>query len=271
MFSTMEKRVHFDPIRQIAEFDLSHLAFSTPAIVTRVFGQFENMVGNSGHDRWYFVVNVQGTMIAPEAMSTFARRARALNSRHSLGTVRYACAPEIAALLERASQGVGFDFRHTPDRHTAETEVERLRHTPWFGPEQRRSHRFHDYFPRFNFDTHNRILDLDMSGLTLHNSRDVSDFFDHMRARIHAMGAPRRWYYLINFANFHAAPEAWVDFSRIGREICNLHALGVLRYGVSPALLEDLSSRFQNETVPVAVFETREAAIASLKASKPDS
>lgn len=264
MTGAIEQRIQFDPLRGIVEFDLSRLDFDSSAVVAQIFGRFEDALAASGADRWYFIVNVQGTRIAPEAMPAFARRVRALGSRHSLGTVRYACAPEIEQLLEDASRGGGFGFRHASDRSSAETALEILRQAPQPAADLARNHRFHDFFPRFAFDTHRRILDLDLSQLRLQNRRDVADLFDHMRARIYAMGHPGHWYFLINFKNFHAAPEAWVDFSRIGRTICADHAIAVLRYGAGPELLEDLASRALDENIPISIFETREEALASL-------
>ena len=258
-------RFHFDFERQIMEVDLSGLRFETALDMNRHFDANEAAIAASGMDRWYFFINLQGTSIAPAALPTYARRAQALNLHHALGAVRYAASPETERMLAQAARSVTFDFEHIPCPTAARARLEHLRKEPIEPRMTNRNLRFHDLFRRITFDTHNRVLELDLSLLVLEHDRDIVDLFDHVEARIVSMGAPMRWNALVNLTGTEVLPAAWVPFGGRVRTLRSKHIIATARFGASEELAAEMRARAAAWGTEFALHPDRDAALDALR------
>jgi branched-chain amino acid transport system ATP-binding protein len=81
-------RIKFHESLQIMEVDFCHVTFATPEQVHQFYDEVDRLVPKTG-ERWYFLVNYEGCVIAPEAWDHFAARGKQANVDYSRGTVRF--------------------------------------------------------------------------------------------------------------------------------------------------------------------------------------
>src|SRR6266540_3853742 len=86
-FTNFAERIKFHDSLQIMEVDFSHLTFATRQQVHQFYDEVDHLVQDTA-DRWYFLVNYQGCVIAPDAWNDFAARGKQANINYSRGTVR---------------------------------------------------------------------------------------------------------------------------------------------------------------------------------------
>lgn len=87
--SSVDNRIAFIDDLEIMDVDFSNYVFSDIAKVNEFYDALASRIANSGREKWYFLVNYDGTKIFPDAWYQWAIRSRRLNSAHSLGTVRF--------------------------------------------------------------------------------------------------------------------------------------------------------------------------------------
>ena len=87
------ERVHADPVASIMELDFSDLVFANSKIVYEMFDAVEAEIGRSDR-KWYFLINMTGCTIWPEAWVSFAHRGKRISVNFGLETVRYSTADE---------------------------------------------------------------------------------------------------------------------------------------------------------------------------------
>ena len=81
------ERITLHPDREVLEVDFSGMAFRGAGEVEAFYDEVEARLGETG-TRWYFLVNYEDCVIAPEAWAAFAERGKRANITHGLGTVR---------------------------------------------------------------------------------------------------------------------------------------------------------------------------------------
>ena len=116
-------RITFDDRASIMEADFSNLVFQHSRDVDVVYDTIEDMIAGTGRDKWFFLVNYDGTEIYTEAWIRYSQRGKALNIAHSLGSVRYAPGSETEDEIRLRAESQ--DFRPNI-RNTREEALERI-------------------------------------------------------------------------------------------------------------------------------------------------
>jgi len=260
MPSAIDARIRFDDTRQLMEVDFSDLTFDSSATVNRVYDRLEERIADTGEDLWFFAIDLNGTRIDSSAWMAYARRGRALNLAHSMGTVRYDASPETAAQINRAALTEAFDPNLFTNRADALVRIGQL-------PSLRRTHvqhdpvhTEHDFFRRISFDARARIMEVDFSWFTFHHSRDVDDFYDHIEARIADSGHDQ-WFFLINYEGTQILPAAWVRYAHRGKLLNLAHSLGTVRYAPGSETEADIRLRAESQDFRPNIRNTRAEAL----------
>ncbi|MBD3663652.1 hypothetical protein [Sulfitobacter aestuariivivens] len=120
--SDLKWRLEFMPQEQIMYADFSGMSFEHSTDVNDVYDFIESEVGKTGQ-KWYFLVNYDGTRIQSPAWVQYAARGKRLNEAFSLGSVRYAPGSETEADIRRRAESQ--DFRPNI-RNTREEALERI-------------------------------------------------------------------------------------------------------------------------------------------------
>jgi hypothetical protein len=264
VITQLERRLRFDHDRRVMHLDVSGLRFEHPVDVDIHFDAIEDSIAASGERHWYFLIDLTGTAILPAACKAYTGRVHALNLHHALGSARYGATPDIASALATISQQSGFNMPVFPDEATALRYLQDIRDANLPPRVDERTLRFQDLYPRVSFDTNRRIVEIDMSDMTLHHARDVADLFDHVEARVVAMGRPMRWYALVNYHNAQVMPAAWVEYARRGRDLNTSFSLATLRYNVAEDEAENIRARSASAGFAPNIFATRAEALAQL-------
>jgi hypothetical protein len=260
MPSTFEDRIQFDDQRQMMEVDFSDFTFDSSATVNRVYDTIEDRISQTGEDKWFFLVNLNGTRIDSSAWVAYARRGRALNLAHSMGSVRFDASPETAAQIQRAARTEAFDPNILTNRADGLVRVGQM-------PSTRRPRVQHDpnyvesdFFHRIGFDTETQIMEADFSWFTFHHSGDVNAFYDHIERRIADSGLDK-WFFLINYEGTQILPAAWVQYAHRGKLLNLAHSLGSVRYAPGSETEVDIRLRAESQDFRPNIRNTRTEAL----------
>lgn len=117
------RRISFDEDARIMEADFSWFTFHHSRDVNDFYDHIETRIAESGRDRWFFLINYEGTRILPAAWVRYAHRGKALNLAHSLGSVRYAPGSETEKDIRMRAESQ--DFRPNI-RNTREEALARI-------------------------------------------------------------------------------------------------------------------------------------------------
>ncbi|MCB1339670.1 MAG: hypothetical protein KDK24_01120 [Pseudooceanicola sp.] len=107
-FGDYVRRLRFDEARRVMEVDFSHFTFNNARDVNEFYDFIEERI-NETEKRWFFLVNLEGCQILPEAWVQYAHRGKRLNGIASLGTVRLNASPETEADIRLRAASQGFD------------------------------------------------------------------------------------------------------------------------------------------------------------------
>ncbi|MDJ0629597.1 MAG: hypothetical protein QNJ44_15165 [Rhodobacter sp.] len=263
----IDTRITFHDDIAVMEADFSGVHFFDTADVNAFYDRLEERIAETGEDLWFFLVNYSDSKIDPEAWFAFSRRGKTLNMAHSMGSVRFDASEATRRQIERDAGTENFDANLFADRDKA---IERLKSMPSkrlkaivHAPTYSRA----DFEPRVRFLEDDRIMEIDLSDLKLHHSRDVDDLMDYLQERIEASG--RRWYFLINYNNCHIDPAAWVQWAKRGKELNVGGSLGTVRYEAGSETEADIRLRAETQGFRPNIRNTREEAlerIAEMKA-----
>lgn len=255
-----DSRIRFDESTQVMEADFSDFTFDTSATVNRFYDRLEERIAETGEDLWFFLINLNGTRIDSSAWVAYARRGRALNMAHSMGSVRFDASPETAAQIQRAAQTEAFDPNLFTNRAEALIRISqmpskrraRVRHEPSYGEDEFRR--------RISFDAGARIMEVDFSSFTFNHSRDVNDFYDHIEGRIADSGQDK-WFFLINYEDTQILPAAWVQYAHRGKLLNIAHSLGSVRYAPGSETEADIRLRAESQDFRPNIRNTRAEAL----------
>src|SRR6056297_860824 len=268
MPSAIDARIRFDDTRQLMEVDFSDFTFDTSATVNRVYDRLEERIADTGEDLWFFAIDLNGTRIDSSAWMAYARRGRALNLAHSMGTVRYDASPETAAQINRAALTEAFDPNLFTNRADALVRIGQL-------PSLRRTHvqhdpvhTEHDFFRRISFDAAARIMEVDFSWFTFHHARDVDDFYDHIEERIRE--TDRKWFFLVNLNGCEILPGAWVQYALRGKRLNEAASLGTARFAAGSETEADIRLRAETQGFRPNIRNTRDEALELIEEMRKD-
>lgn len=255
-----DSRIRFDDERQLMEADFSYFTFDSSATVNRFYDRIEERIAPTGEELWFFLVNLNGTRIDSSAWVAYARRGKALNLAHSMGSVRFDASPETVAQIERHARTEAFDPNLFTNRADALVRIGQM-------PSQRRRKVQHDpnyvesdFFNRLSFDADQQIMEVDFSWFTFHHSRDVNDFYDHIERRIADSGG-HRWFFLINYEGTQILPAAWVQYAHRGKKLNLEHSLGSVRYAPGSETEADIRLRAESQDFRPNIRNTRDEAL----------
>lgn len=114
------RRVHFDENSVIMEADFSHMTFHHSRDVDDVYDYIEARIRDFDR-KFFFLVNLNGCEILPEAWVRYAHRGKRLNEAASLGSVRFAAGSETEEDIRMRAQSQDFrpNIRNTRDEALA--------------------------------------------------------------------------------------------------------------------------------------------------------
>lgn len=116
------RRISFDHDLVIMNVDFSNFTFNHSRDVNDVYDHVEMRVKETVR-KWFFLVNLEGCQIMPEAWVQYAHRGKKLNIAASLGSVRYAPGSETEEEIRLRSESQNF----RPNiRNTREEALERI-------------------------------------------------------------------------------------------------------------------------------------------------
>lgn len=107
-FDDYVRRLSFDNERRIMEVDFSHFTFNNSRDVNEFYDYIQARIEET-EKRWFFLVNLNGCQILPEAWVQYAHRGKRLNTVASLGTVRFAADAEVETDIRLRAESQGFD------------------------------------------------------------------------------------------------------------------------------------------------------------------
>ncbi|WP_299931889.1 hypothetical protein [uncultured Pelagimonas sp.] len=114
-------RLSFDRATSVTEADFSNFTFYHSRDVDDFYDHIEARIGDSGQDKWFFLINYENCTIEPGAWVRFAHRGKLLNKAHSLGSVRFAPGSETEADIRMRAESQDFrpNIRNTRDEALA--------------------------------------------------------------------------------------------------------------------------------------------------------
>lgn len=256
----LDRRIAFHDDLQIMEADFSGFHFDTSATVNRFYDRLEERIAQTGEKLWFFLVNLNGARIDPDAWIAYSRRGKALNLAHSMGSVRFDASPETARQILRDANTEAFDPNLCASREAA---LDRLRALPGkrrTRTPQQPNYRPEDFVRRIAFDADTSVMEVDFSHFTFHHSRDVDDFYDHIEARLAATG--RKWFFLVNLNDCQILPAAWVQYALRGKKVNEAFSLGSARFAANAETETDIRLRAQTQGFRPNIRNTRAEALA---------
>lgn len=255
----LDRRISFHDDLQAMEADFSDFRFDSSEIVNRMYDRLEARIAATGEDKWFFLVNLNGTRIDPVAWTAYSRRGKALNMAHSMGSVRFDASDITRRQIERAANTEAFD----PNLHASrDTAIARLRDIPTTRRKKHvleRNYELSDFVRRVQFDEARVIMDVDFSHFTFNHSRDVNDFYDYLEEMIKE--SDRRWFFLVNMNGCQILPGAWIQYAHRGKRLNEAGSLGSVRYAAGSETEADIRLRAESAGFRPNIRNTREEAL----------
>ena len=114
--SDLKHRIEFWSDKEIMFVDFSDMSFEHSRDVNDVYDFIEDKIGKT-KQKWYFLINYEGTRIQSPAWVQYAARGKKLNQEFSLGSVRYAPGSETEADIRLRAESQGFrpNIRNTQE------------------------------------------------------------------------------------------------------------------------------------------------------------
>ena len=123
----LDRRITFHADDQIMEANFSDFRFEDSQVVNLFYDRLEARIHETGEEKWFFLVNLNGCQILPGAWVRYAQRGKRLNEAGSLGSVRYAAGSETEADIRMRAETQGFRPNIRNTREEAEALIEELR------------------------------------------------------------------------------------------------------------------------------------------------
>ncbi len=255
----LDARITFHDDLQTMEADFSGFHFASSHLVNRMYDRLEAQIADTGEEKWFFLVNLNGTRIDPVAWTAYSRRGRALNKAHSMGSVRFDASEETRRQIQRAANTEAFDPNLFSDRQSALARIAELPGTRRKRRNHDRNYELNDFVRRVKFDTERVIMDVDFSHFTFHHSRDVNEFYDFLEDRIKE--SDRRWFFLVDLNGCQIMPEAWIQYAYRGKRLNEAGSLGSVRYAAGSETEADIRMRAESAGFRPNIRNTRAEAL----------
>jgi hypothetical protein len=126
--SEIEARITFDMHENIMNVDFSNVKFMHSTDVDNFYDHIEQELENR-KAKWFFLVNLNGCEIMPEAWIRYSTRGKRANIAYSKGTVRYAAGSETEADIRLRAESQGFDPNIRNTREEAIVRLEAIKGT----------------------------------------------------------------------------------------------------------------------------------------------
>ncbi|HKL69050.1 hypothetical protein [Salibaculum sp.] len=117
--------------------------------------------------------------------------------------------------------------------------------------------------PRITVHEGRQTVEIDLSGLYFHTSKDVNALFDRIEERLQETGEPL-WFFLDNVTDYRVDESAWFAFTRRGRDLNQAHSMGTLRYDTTPETRARIARDKGTDRESPNLFADRAAALAHL-------
>lgn len=259
----LDRRITFHEALQAMEADFSDFHFDSSEIVNRMYDRLEARIAATGEEKWFFLVNLNGTRIDPVAWTAYSRRGKALNMAHSMGSVRFDASDVTRRQIERAANTEAFDPNLFSDRDGAIARIGEIPSTRRKKLVLERNYELADFVRRVKFDEARVIMDVDFSHFTFNHSRDVNDFYDYLEERIKE--SDRRWFFLVNMNGCQILPGAWIQYAHRGKRLNEAGSLGSVRYAAGSETEADIRLRAESAGFRPNIRNTREEALALIE------
>jgi hypothetical protein len=257
-----DDRIRFDIERETMEVDFTGMNFDSSARVNAFYDRVEELIQESGESLWFFLVNLFDMRIDTSAWFAYARRGKALNLAHSMGSVRYDASDITRDQIIRQANTEAFDPNLFDNRGAALARIAEM-------PSKRRARILHDrnyapedYVRRIRFDPESGVMHVDFSHFTFHHSRDVNEFYDHIESRLGA--TDRKWFFLVDLNGCEILPAAWEQYARRGKSLNKAHSLGSVRFAAGSETEADIRLRAESQNFDPNIRNTRGEALARL-------
>ncbi len=255
----LDRRISFHEDLQAMEADFSDFHFDSSEIVNRMYDRLEARIAATGEEKWFFLVNLNGTRIDPAAWTAYSRRGKALNMAHSMGSVRFDASDVTRRQIERAANTEAFDPNLFSDRDAAIARIGEIPSTRRKKLVLERNYDLADFVRRVKFDEARVIMDVDFSHFTFNHSRDVNDFYDYLEDMIKE--SDRRWFFLVNMNGCQILPGAWIQYAHRGKRLNEAGSLGSVRYAAGSETEADIRLRAESAGFRPNIRNTREEAL----------
>lgn len=255
----LDARIAFHDELQAMEADFSDFHFDSSELVNRMYDRLEARIAATGEEKWFFLVNLNGTRIDPTAWTAYSRRGKALNLAHSMGSVRFDASDVTRRQIERAANTEAFDPNLFSDRDAAIARIQGMPSTRRRKLVHDRNYELSDFVRRVRFDEDRTIMDVDFSHFTFHHSRDVNEFYDYLEERIKE--SDKRWFFLVNLNGCQILPEAWIQYAHRGKRLNEAGSLGSVRYAAGSETEADIRMRAESAGFRPNIRNTREEAL----------
>ncbi len=123
----LAERLSFSPETSIMEANFANFTFYHSRDVNDFYDHIEARIGDSGQDKWFFLINYENCTIEPGAWVRFAHRGKLLNNAHSRGSVRYAPGSETEADIRMRAESQDFRPNIRNSRDEALARIAELR------------------------------------------------------------------------------------------------------------------------------------------------
>lgn len=262
----IDRRIGFDPAAEVMQIDFTGLSFERSAEVNAFYDRIEERIAETGENLWFFLVIYSQARFDTPAWVAHARRGKALNLAHSMGSVRVDASDITRRQIEHAAGTEAFDPNLFADRASAlaalaarpSRRIAPLVHVPSYSPG--------DFARRVRFLPDEAIMEIDLSGIRLLHSRDVNDLYDALEAALRPTG--RKWYFLIDYDGTRIMSEAWVRYAARGKALNLGWSLGTVRYAPGSETEADIRLRSESQDFQPNFRNSRAEALARIAEMK---
>ncbi len=269
MRAEADARIRFDAEAVIMEADFSDLAFDAPAQVELFYDRLEELIAASGRQKWFFLVNYHNCRIQQPCWLAHSMRGKRLNVTHSLGSVRFDASEETTREIRARANTEAFDANLFDNREDALARIEVLKQAvPAWILRTRRPSRIAkaEVDGRISFHPHERIMEVDFTGLDLDGAPEVDMIYDTLEERLEQTG--RKWFFLVDYTDCRIDLRAWIPHSQRGKRLNEHWALGAVRYGTSPEIAAEIRKQAARKDFVPNVFSTRAEALERIAAMR---
>lgn len=266
--SEFDERIIFLDTEQVLEIDLTGMHLTHTAQVNRLYDRIEERIVQTRETLWFFLINYSDCRIDTGAWTAFARRGKALNLAHSMGSVRFDPSDATRKQIERSAGTESFDANLFSTRAEALARLATL-------PSRRVKRSVHqpnytqaDFAARLTFHKAQDILEIDFHDFTFHHSRDVNDFYNHIEEAI--TETDQKWFFLINYNNCRIDPSAWVQYARRGKQLNIGASRGTVRFSTDTEVEADIRGRASSQGFNPNICATRDQALVRLQVLKAE-